>query len=198
MLVLADALATKYGKRVVWFSYEMRAASVKDRARYLDLHRNPNNLIITGNITLDMIEEYCNEDTIVVVDYLDLGISTVNEGLRFALIAAYQRALQLSKKSFCFITASQVNKGILSVSSGNESAAKAHYPELILGIAKQGSSLLNKGYSTVELSVLKNRYGVSDAQTTFELDYKTLQYKEYSRGGTVVYDEEALLQLGGV
>lgn len=194
LLAIVDSLQIQYPeKRIVWVSLEMSSASVKHRAKHLQLKSNPENVLLTGINSIDALEEYVNDNTILVLDYLDLLVQVNAEGLRVALANAYAKLLHYSTRCFLLFNNTQINRSSQSITlnSLNESSAKAFYSSYVLGVTKKGISLATPRYNQVEISVIKNRYGVSDVSTLFDFNYATLSYTNSYSNTTIQYDAEA-------
>jgi hypothetical protein len=189
MLVLADSLKRQGAvERVVFFSYEMSTQAVLYRAKHLH-HLSTEDVVVSGQTTLEQMSEFVDKDTALFIDYADLVPGTGDEYNR--INNTYAELLRLSKQSACLVTASQVRKADqeITIDSGLGSGAKSHYPELILAFRKGGVSGEDLRKNQVTLAVLKNRYGVSGVQSVFDLDYGTLACsttKATSQAGVVL------------
>jgi hypothetical protein len=189
MLSLAHSLADKY--RVVYVSYEMSDKAVRYRAKDLS-NLDDKVILLTGNTTIEEIEEYCTEDTIIFVDYLALVPSVSNGELRHKLAHIASELLRLSNKTKAVITAHQANRTEkeLNLDSISEAYAVSWYAALVLGLEKQGIDYDNIGYHTVTLSTLKHRYGRVGTKVVFPYNYSNLHAMDTSVYGDVGIDYE--------
>jgi hypothetical protein len=188
MLSLANDLAYRY--RVVYVTYEMSDNAVRYRAKHL-----PNlctkDVLLSGNVTLEEIEQYADEDTIIIVDYLSLVPYPAME-LRHKLSGIASELLRISTKCKAVISAQQAKRGYpLSLESGSESFAVSHYAALVCGISKGGNDYNHPGYTTVEIETFKNRYGKAGTKVVFPFNYATLAYKQVSVSGDARIDYDA-------
>jgi hypothetical protein len=188
MLSLANDLAYNY--RVVYVTYEMSDNAVRYRAKHM-----PNlctkDVLLSGNVTLEEIEQYADEDTIIIVDYLSLVPYPAME-LRHKLSGIAAELLRISTKCKAVISAQQAKRGYpLSLESGSESFAVSHYAALVCGISKEGNDYNFPGYTTVEIETFKNRYGKAGNKVVFPFNYATLQYEQVSVSGDSRIDYDA-------
>jgi hypothetical protein len=188
MLSLANDLAYCY--RVVYITYEMSDNAVRYRAKHLN-NLCTKDVLLSGNVTLDEIEQYADEDTIIIVDYLSLVPYPAME-LRHKLAGIASELLRISTKCKAVISAQQAKRGYpLSLESGSESFAVSHYAALVCGISKEGNDYNHPGYTTVEVETFKNRYGKAGNKVVFPFNYATLAYKQVSVSGDARVDYDA-------
>jgi hypothetical protein len=188
MLSLANDLASNY--RVVYVTYEMSDNAVRYRAKHLP-NLGDKDVLLSGNVTLEEIEGYADENTIIIVDYLSLVPYPAME-LRHKLAGIASELLRISTKCKAVLSAQQAKRGYpLSLESGSESFAVSHYAALVCGISKEGSDYTYPGYTTVEIETFKNRYGKAGSKVVFPFNYATLEYEQVSVSGDARIDYDA-------
>jgi Mrp family chromosome partitioning ATPase len=187
LLALANSLAKQY--KIVFVSYEMSSKAVRFRAKHLS-NLSSKDVLLTGSTTIEELEEYCNEDTIIIVDYLALVPSAVSGELRHKLAHTASELLRLSTHTKAVISAHQARRDDkeLSIDSLSEAYAISWYASLIVGIDKQGISYDNPGCNTVRFLTLKNRYGKANNQVMFPFNYATLEAGEAMAHGDMGVD----------
>jgi hypothetical protein len=188
MLSLANDIASNY--RVVYVTYEMSDNAVRYRAKHLP-NLGDKDVLLSGNVTLEEIEGYADDNTIIIVDYLSLVPYPAME-LRHKLAGIASELLRISTKCKAVISAQQAKRGYpLSLESGSESFAVSHYAALVMGISKEGNDYNHPGYTTVEIETFKNRYGKAGNKVVFPFNYATLQYEAVSVNGDARIDYDA-------
>jgi hypothetical protein len=192
MLSLADSIAKQHSKRVVFVSLEMTRNTVANRAKHLSLKDSADNVIVAGQTSLQDIEEYVNENTIIVVDYADLLLTKYGSDTRLDIATIYANLLRMSKRCFLLVTATQLNRdATITLNSLSESSYKSFYSESIYAIVKGGMSIGDSSSNTVTLTCLKHRYAVSGHRCSFNFNYETLQVTSEPTSGEVLsYDME--------
>lgn len=192
MLSISDSIAKQHIKRVVFVSLEMTRNAVASRARHLALKASADNVIIAGQTSLQDLDEYCTEDTILVIDYADLLLSKYGSETRLDIASIYANLLRMSKRCFLLITATQLNRdATISLNSLSESSYKSFYSESIYALVKGGLALGDSASSTVSLVCLKHRYAMSGNKCSFNFNYETLQVTSEPTSGEVLsYDME--------
>jgi hypothetical protein len=188
MLSLANALAYNY--RVVYVTYEMSDNAVRYRAKHLP-NLGDKDILLSGSVSLEEIEGYADENTIIIVDYLSLVPYQAME-LRHKLSGIAAELLRISTKCKAVISAQQAKRGYpLSLESGAESFAVSHYAALVCGISKEGNDYNHPGYTAVEIETFKNRYGKAGNKVVFPFNYATLAYEAVSVNGDSRIDYDA-------
>lgn len=190
LLTIADSVATCHNKRVVYVSLEMTRNAVANRAKHLNLKDSSNHLIIAGNTSLQDIEEYVTEDTVLIIDYADLLLTKYGSDTRLDIATIYANLLRMSKRCFLLITATQLNRDPqITLNSLSESSYKSYYAEAIYAIVKGGLSIGDSSSNTVSLMCLKHRYAPSGNKCSFNYDYSTLAVTSEPTSGEVLsYD----------
>jgi replicative DNA helicase len=118
---------------------------------------------------IERLEKVKNFTTnVLVVDYADvLAASKRQKEFRHNLTAIYTELKELARnKNIIVWTASQFNaegtkeslkeSGTISTTHGNESSAKSHYADMIIGIARTKDEIEN---GAARLIIVKNRIG---------------------------------------
>lgn len=174
MLAMANSIkkAVDPPIRVVYFTLEMMHWAIYRRTKFL-LNFDEEDRIVVGG-TMDMLEDYCDPNTVIFLDYADLlqypGVSEVNQKVN----AIYEELRRLSLRCKGIITASQIRKADteITLNSGLNSSAKAHYPDIIWSLRKDDEG----GYT--EIGVLKNRFGKSGVKRMLRFNYETLDIQD--------------------
>jgi len=192
MLSIADDIAKQHSKRVVFVSLEMTRNAVANRAKHLALKDNTDNLIIAGSVSMNDIEEYADNNTIIIVDYADLLITKYGSDTRLDIATIYANLLRMSKRAFLLITATQLNRdATITLNSLSESSYKAFYSEAVYAISKGGMAIGDSTSNTVSFMCLKHRYAVSGNKCSYNYNYETLQVtSEPVSGEVLAYDME--------
>jgi predicted ATP-dependent serine protease len=186
MLAMANSIkkAVKPTVRVIYFTLEMMHWAIYRRTKFLR-NFDENDRIVVGG-TMDMLEDYCDQDTVIFLDYADLlqypGVSEVNQKVN----AVYEELRRLSLRCKGIITASQIRKSDTEITlhSGLNSSAKAHYPDIVWSLRKDDEG----GYT--EVAVLKNRFGKSGTKRMVRFNYETLDIQDIGMVNLNEIDEE--------
>lgn len=177
MLSMANAaLAKPTIDKIVYVSLEMRASMVALRAQPLSNLTGDNAVLIAGDMSVDTLTAYVNPKTAMFIDYADLFIVPHIAEKRLKIEYVYRHLLAMAKGCAFLVNASQVKQTdtIIEITSGNEAAAKAHVPDIILGLENRGK-VEHEDYNLVNLQLLKNRTGQRDKQVNYYFNYATLE-----------------------
>lgn len=187
MLALANSVIKTTGCRVVYVSLEMKAKSIQNRAYHLKNFRSQD-LIVTG-IGLYDLEQYCDENTILFIDYADLLTVPNSRDIMGKISTIYLELRRLSLKCKGIFTASQIPKSdkVPVLGSGYYSAEKDFHPDAILGLVKDDIG------ETSYIIPLKNRFGPVGKKIILDVDYERLIFKSMNNTDFEDDDEELLI-----
>lgn len=129
---------------------------------------------------MQWIQENPNQNRAVFYDSPDIGVSSDPEMRRFTLEQAYQQLIAIKQVSRIVVTSSQPNRKTAndpSMEGTAESWAKAWYADMMIGLSS--SSLAGEdGSNRLRGRTLKNRFGVSGTEVSFQYNYQTMTASE--------------------
>lgn len=183
MLAMMEALrASEVASEVWFFEAEIPQQMMLYRTepmRHRTKFRKADTLVC-GSITisdiLHRVREKPDPNRVIFIDSPDVMSGGIGDGRRFALEGIYRELVTLKERSKMVVVASQSRRreGKLSLESVSEAWAKVHYSDMVVGFSKLGAT--EQGQSTVRMSVLKNRFGLSDRYIKMAFDYGDLTW----------------------
>lgn len=190
MLSLLESLVETPEVSSTWF-FELEIPSKLMLYRLLPIRERVNfrkdkDILFCGNFTIDDVLEKVRADPdpnrVILIDSPDVMASDTGEDKRFKLEQIYLKLIQLKWLCKAVIVASWPRRrdNVISLESAAEAWAKAWYSDVIVGINKLGSAL--GGMTNVRLNIVKNRFGPSDQETTFQYDYADLHWDYAGQG----------------
>lgn len=135
---------------------------------------------------LEEVMDNPDPNRIIFFDSPDV-ISAPGEGKRFYLEAEYQTLIEVKRRSALVVVSSWPNRSARRVEhqyATSEAVAKSWYSDMILGINpgydSETLTVDQKGFATLSLMNLKNRFGKSTGEVTFRYNYATLEFDSSS------------------
>lgn len=184
MLSILEGIITTDIASSVWF-FELEIPSKLMLYRILPIRervafRKGKDLLLCGNYSIDDVIEKVkadpDPDRIIFIDSPDVMAADTGEDKRFKLEQIYLKLIQLKWlcKAVIVATWPRRNDRSISLESAAEAWAKAWYSDIIIGLNKLGQA--RGGKHNVRLNIVKNRFGPSEQETTFQYDFVDLDW----------------------
>jgi predicted ATP-dependent serine protease len=189
MLSILESMVISNVASSVWFVeleipgelMRYRIKPIRERTNF----RKGKDLLLCGNHTIESIQEMVKENPdpgrVIFIDSPDVMASGAGEQKRHVLEEIYLKLIQLKWDTQALIVSSWPRRRdrTISLESAAEAWAKAWYSDIIIGLAKLGQT--RSGMNNVRLNIVKNRFGPSEQETTFQYNYNDLSW-DYTGG----------------
>lgn len=188
MLSLMEGLRKDNAASSIWM-YELeiplhlmlyRASSCLSRVKFI----SGMDRLVCGPVTMTDIETevdaHPDPNRVIIIDSPDVMAAGAGEGKRFKIEDIYISLIRLKSKCKAVIVTSWPRRkdgGNITMDSVAESWSKAWYSDIMIGMTKLGRAPGGENLNNVKLVVVKNRFGDSDRELTFQYNYVDLSWQ---------------------